>query len=243
MGAQKAFLEFAKLINDSWGDNGVEVTIPYFEQAIGRAILFKDSGQLVSTATWYESGFRAQVMTYTWAKIVFDMTSRRKVLDYSDIWRRQEIPESVKEAFNVVSPHIYELINRADPTERNPAQWAKRLGCWEAVKKLKIDYPPKFVSWCLGEAEASTKEEKSKSRRAMNNAAMTIKYMEKEKEFWTRTLEFLSENRIPITDSERGIMKDYLARGRAISERQAKALGTMYKRIGDMLAPSLTEFE
>jgi hypothetical protein len=243
MGAQKAFLEFAKIINDSWGENGIDVTIPYYEQAIGKAILFKDSGPLVSNASWYESGFRAQVMTYAWAKIAQDMSTRGKVLDYSDVWRRQEIPESAKEAFSMVSPLIYDVIKKADPSERNPAQWAKRLGCWESVKSLKIEYPRAFVSWCLGEVEATSKADNRKSRHAMTNAVMTIKYIEKGKVFWSETLDSININRIAITDVERGIIQNYLAKGKVISEQQAKTLGIMYQRIGNLLAPSLVEFE
>jgi hypothetical protein len=171
------------------------------------------------------------------------MSTRGKVLDYSDVWRRQEIPESAKEAFSMVSPLIYDVIKKADPSERNPAQWAKRLGCWESVKSLKIEYPRAFVSWCLGEVEATSKADNRKSRHAMTNAVMTIKYIEKGKVFWSETLDSININRIAITDVERGIIQNYLAKGKVISEQQAKTLGIMYQRIGNLLAPSLVEFE
>ena len=242
MGAQKAFSEFAKIINADWGDNGVGVTLPYYEQSIGRAILFKDSGQLVSDATWYESGFRAQVMTYTWAKISFDMMAKGKTLNYSDVWQRQEIPAAVKDAFNALSPLVYEIINKADSSERNPAQWAKRIGCWDAVRALNFEYLREFEAWCLSKEVASSKTEARQTKRAMNKVAWTIRYIEKGAQFWSETLAFLNENRIIIQDAERGILQNYLAKGRVISDPQARVITAMYGRIGESLPPSFTEF-
>jgi hypothetical protein len=242
MGAQKAFSEFAKIINSEWGDNGVDVTIPYYEQSIGRAILFKDSGQLVSNAAWYESGFRAQVMTYTWAKISFDMMAKGKTLNYADVWQRQEIPVTVKNAFNALSPLVYEVINKADPSERNPAQWAKRVGCWEAVQKIKIQYEKDFEAWCLSREAAASKSEARQARAKMNKVAWTIRYIQKGPSFWSETIAFVDENRIPILDSERGVIQNYLIKGKVISDQQARVLTTMYSRIGESLPPSFVEF-
>lgn len=241
-GAQGAFSEFAKIVHAEWGENGIEITSDYYRRAIGRAILFNESALLISRASWYKSGFRAQVVTYTWAKMVYDMSAQGKKFNFLDIWQNQRIHKAVEIAFNEASPMVYQVIEDADQSERNPAQWAKKVACWDKVKKIEIAYPKEFLDWCSSGAAEKTKRESSLEKQKMNKAAWSVRYLLKGPEFWKEFLTHVEANRIGLIEIESGVIKSYLIKNKPVSDQQARVLNNMFKRIEHQLPPSYCEF-
>ncbi|MDG2809916.1 AIPR family protein, partial [Vibrio parahaemolyticus] len=96
LGAQKNFSEFAKAIGKNWGAEGTAFNDIWFKRLIAKAIIFRTTEKLVSNAEWYEGGYRANIVTYSIAKLVNDAKSLGMVIDLDLIWKIQSVPEDLK---------------------------------------------------------------------------------------------------------------------------------------------------
>ena len=66
-GAEKAFVSFAERISQEWLDETRRASYgdEWFKASVAQFILFRASESLVSSASWYEGGYRAQIVAYT----------------------------------------------------------------------------------------------------------------------------------------------------------------------------------
>ena len=98
-GAQKNFTNFADFIGKEWGEDGHALdNDEYFKKLIARAILFRSVEKLVSAAEWYEGGYRANIVTYSIAKLasMIELQKPGYSLDFKAIWGRQALSELLK---------------------------------------------------------------------------------------------------------------------------------------------------
>jgi hypothetical protein len=92
-GAEKAFVSFAERIAREWEDEQkrTEYGDDWFKAAVARAILFRAAEAIVSKASWYESGYRAQIVAYACARLagLAQDATDGGTLDYARIWSAQ----------------------------------------------------------------------------------------------------------------------------------------------------------
>ena len=60
-------------------------------------------------------------------------------LDLAQIWERQSLSPELSEQLLLVAKRIQQSFNE-DKQEANIAQWCKKPACWEAVKRIDIDF-------------------------------------------------------------------------------------------------------
>ena len=70
LGAQGSFVKFSDYIIEEMNKNENLVTDNYFKSAISRLIIFWEIEKIISKASWYTGGFRAQTVAYTLACIL-----------------------------------------------------------------------------------------------------------------------------------------------------------------------------
>ena len=70
-GAEKAFVSFAERISREWEDDARRDLYgdDWFKSAVAKVILFKTTERIISEASWYEGGYRAQIAAYTCARL------------------------------------------------------------------------------------------------------------------------------------------------------------------------------
>src|ERR1700744_1392647 len=59
-GAQESFKKFAEEITETLEKDNLAITESYFKDAVARVILFRATERLITKASWYDGGFRAQ---------------------------------------------------------------------------------------------------------------------------------------------------------------------------------------
>jgi AIPR protein len=92
-GAEKSFVELANRVSKEWADENRRLLYgdDWFRSAVARVILFKTAESLVSNASWYDGGYRAQVVAYTLAclaKLARDLSDGGSI-DWSRTWTAQ----------------------------------------------------------------------------------------------------------------------------------------------------------
>lgn len=150
LGAQKCFVHFMNQL--AKGKNGLP-DLQYFKQAVAKTILFKAAERVVSKNKF--GGYRAQIVTYTMAKIQHMHEGR---INFDFIWDKQEIHEDLANAIDHVCGIANNHIQIDLPARyRNPSEWAKKEACWHAFRDKKIQIPINLGTPILIEGRAKRK--------------------------------------------------------------------------------------
>lgn len=131
-GAQKCYLDFMDVLEQR---GTFEPDSGFFERAIARAILFRQTEKIVSRHKF--GGYRANIVTYTIAWLSHH-TSRR--LDLDAIWERQQLSEALTTFIETLCVHAHEHIV-SPPGGQNVTEWAKKPACWEKFRELNMPIP------------------------------------------------------------------------------------------------------
>lgn len=148
-GAQKNFLCFAEYIGKSYGSNGEKFDNEiYFKEVIAKAILFKFVENMVSEAkkSWYGGDYRAQIVTYTIAKLValVDTSTNGLALNLQAIWTKQGVTAALSQQLEVIAKSVAKAVTTPPVQNMNVGEWCKKEDCWLQVQELSIPVLPEF---------------------------------------------------------------------------------------------------
>ena len=140
MGAQKNFLLFADLIAKAWNEDERQYNEEYFRDLIALAIIFRHTEILVKQQNWYQGGYRANIVTYTLAKLNCMITEQAtgKQLDLRGVWAKQGVSIPLLEQIATIAARVFKLLTHPSRPKDNVTEWAKMQACWDQVKSEKI---------------------------------------------------------------------------------------------------------
>lgn len=140
-GAQKNFNMFAEHVGKSWGEDGhLFDNDGYFRELVARAILFRDMERLVSGAEWYQGGYRANIVTYSIAKLasLIELQKPGHSIDFRSIWARQRISAAVAGQLDAIARSVVDAITNPPVAQMNITEWCKKKECWEKILALQV---------------------------------------------------------------------------------------------------------
>ena len=136
-GAQYSFSSFAESITEKLEKNNQAITENYFKEAVARVILFRNVEKLVSKASWYDGGYRAQTVAYTVSYFAHLIEKTGKHLNFKLIWDAQELQEDLILLLEEISGKVYKKLTNPLEGYANITQWSKTSKCWEDIKKME----------------------------------------------------------------------------------------------------------
>jgi hypothetical protein len=140
-GAQKNFLDFASFVTARWDTNPIVFHEDYFRSVVARILMFRSTERLVSAQPWYSGGYRANVVTYSVAKLA-EMVARQAVgqeLDFRRIWLQQGIAPSLVAQLELIAHAMHLVITDPPAGVQNVTEWSKREACWERARAVDIE--------------------------------------------------------------------------------------------------------
>ena len=140
-GAQKAFLAYAEEIANLWEKTPQDVNEHFFKQTVAKAIVFRGVDRMVGRAEWYRNdrGYKANIVTYAIAKFLYEIRESRKAeIDLELIWKTQSVPDELMQTFETIAIGVKNVLRSPPPGITNVSEYAKRQGCWAAVKGSHI---------------------------------------------------------------------------------------------------------
>lgn len=196
-GAQKNFAEFAKRIGEAWTKSDARFDETWYKRLVGKAIMFKSLEAEIPRQAWYEGGYRANIVTYAIAKVFHDASATdNTVLDVDIVWRRQAVTESLKRALLIAAEEAANVITSPPVGVRNMSEWAKKQGCWGALKGLKLPYDDDFDSCLVNPHEAKTEVRQARGDRAMNDGIVAqVEVIKLGASFWLGVLNWGRSNK------------------------------------------------
>jgi len=139
-GAQKNFLAFSSYATQEWLKSSDQFNDEYFKRLVAKAILFRWTEQLVSKQSWYQGGYRANVVAYSVAKLsqIISSEAPSKVLDFRSIWTRQGLTPAIEAQILTIASAVFEVIVSPQAGFQNVTEWCKKELCWKHASELEI---------------------------------------------------------------------------------------------------------
>ena len=144
LGEQKCFIEYAEYIGKKWDENETSFDDEWFKRAAAKALIFRWTDRMVATSEWYKSdrGFKAQIVTYTIAWLVWYLARGRKSeISLEMVWNTQTISEELERALLQVARQIAKKIKDTPPNVKNVGEYCKQEACWAAIQKAQFSVP------------------------------------------------------------------------------------------------------
>ncbi|SFL91116.1 AIPR protein [Methylorubrum salsuginis] len=161
LGSQKNFARYALRIGKEWERSSDHFNEWYFKRAIARNIIFRATEKLVSAQSWYNGGYRANIVAYTLSMLSEIVKRRSSALDFLRIWNTQAVDESLLETIVVIASAVHADITKPPAGISNISEWCKKDGCWNRlvaqVDRISEDLPNYF--WELLESAEDNKHE------------------------------------------------------------------------------------
>lgn len=228
-GAQYAFMDFAKSMQKLWEEKESHINSLFYQTAVAKVIIFQKTESIVSDSDWYNGGFRAQIVAYTLSLLAHKVSIARLCIDFNKIWNTQTITPAMSEQIRCLAEEVCRIITHPPNGSANPSQWAKKIECWDEVKKIQRHLTAVFRKELI-DADQIQDEKRSAERSQAGNdlVALELKIYKINASVWKEVLKFGSQNN--ITDRETSLLKTAMDKTKLPSERQALAIRQIVER-------------
>ena len=206
LGAQKNFGKLAQFIGSDWEKKKDSYDEVWFKRLIAKAIIFRHLEKLVPQQEWYAGGYRANIVTYAFAKVVHDADLKKKVIDLDRVWSLQRVPSNLERACLVAAEAANAVITSPPAGIRNMSEWAKKQGCWAELAKRSVEYGADFWDNLIDPADAqANKRSARKDRELTSGIEAQSEVVMQGPEYWKQLLAF-GRSISKLTGREQGIL-------------------------------------
>lgn len=175
-GAQKNFIRFAEWASDAWEKNETDFNEAFFKKNICLNILFKKTDNLVKNASWYEMGYKAQVVTYALSYLFYAIEKQDDafVLDFRSIWNNQGVSHALELQIDQIAEAMYNHLVSPGREVENVTEWAKREACWEKAKQIDVPLSHEFLAELVLKSEEKEDNRAAVKDQKLQNSASTM---------------------------------------------------------------------
>lgn len=170
-GAQKNFTNYAERIGKLWERHPDQFNEFYFKRAIARAIVFRRTEKLVTKQSWYNGGYRANVVAYTLALLAEVCSKHGQAFDFNRVWNRQDITPTTIQVIEIIAKFVHDDITRPRLGVSNVTEWCKRTACWQGLQGKTDELIQMLPSRFFGEL-ISADETEDEARSAIKTQKM-----------------------------------------------------------------------
>lgn len=233
-GAQKNFDVFSKFIVAEWSARPLEFNDDYFRNVVAHTIVFRELERLIpAQKDWYDGGYRANVVTYTIAKLVrmIEENAPGRCLDAPRIWKQQGISSALAEQLKLIARSMYQVITSPEGGLENVTEWAKKELAWQRAVSKQVVFLPQF------EAELIFREQVDENRRAgiataridrgFSDIAAVLATRPAD---WREVRRWGLDNKL-LTAKEEQLLLIAATPGKVPSERQAAAILLVHRKL------------
>ena len=233
-GSQKNFTAFATSVAAKWDKDDAQFNDEYFKHVVAKAILFNSVRNAVLKSDWYTTGYLANIVSYSVAKLAYEvqLQGKGRVLDLDRIWTTQAVPSQVLSYATEIAKSVRSVLTDENKPVVNVTEWAKKEQCWTNVKAARVPAPVEFLNVL---ADPFRLVEKAKTARANqkidSSISSQIEAMNVGAETWLRVAEFGKEHRI-LSPNELSLTSKFSNGAYAVpTEAQAARLMAFLQRV------------
>lgn len=233
-GAQKNFTAFATSIAAKWDKDDAQFNDEYYKQAVARAILFSSVRTGVLKSDWYTTGYLANIVTYTVAKLAHEVEVQGggRIFDFDRVWASQAIPDAVLSYATEVARIVRSILTDENKPVVNVTEWAKKEQCWAKVKSANIPASMQFLNFLVDPSKLVEKAKTARMNQKIDSSiGAQIAAMDVGAATWRRVADFGGEHRL-LSPSELSLTRKFSNGSYAVpSEAQAAKLMAFLQRV------------
>ena len=233
-GAQKNFIRFAEWASEAWEKNEADFNEAFFRKIVCLNILFKKTDYLVKNASWYEMGYKAQVVTYALSYLFYAIEKKDDALalDFRSIWNNQGVSHALELQIEQIAEAMYNHLVSPGREVENVTEWAKREACWKKAKQIVVPLSKEFLAELVLKSEEKEDNRAAvKDQKLQNNASTMIQVANYGAAGWKALLEWGTAEHI-FTPQDISFLRVAIAmeKGKFPSEKQcAKIMQVLEK--------------
>lgn len=232
-GAQKNFVAFAESAAKIWDTSNEEINEQYFRDLVAKAIMYEEIRRAVAKADWYDKGYLANIVTYTMAKLAFEIGRQvpGRHLNFPAIWQQQTLSEAMMTTALSVGKLVSDALTSTTRRVANVTEWAKSAACWETVRTEYYELPEGFKRELIDSSVRTEAKSASKAAQRIDNGIdIQTQVLSTTKEEWESLRTFALANRV-AGPTDIGILDVVTGRKSGFpSERQsARLMATLSK--------------
>ncbi len=211
LGSQKNFARYATRIGSEWEKSSDSFNEFYFKRAVARGLIFRATERIISAQSWYNGGYRANIVAYTLA-LIGDITKRGKLsIDFLGVWNAQGIDSVLENAIIITSRIVNDDITGSTQGISNISEWCKKEACWTRIQghaeTIAELLPCEFFNRLVSPYDQSAIEQSAKQMQKIDNGIEAQrKVLNVSTEEWARIQHSL-RNQGLLTPKEDAILK------------------------------------
>ena len=198
-GAQTNFSSFAEYIDEQWTANETQFNERYYQSTAALMIMFQYLEKQIPKQSWYEGGYRANIIYYTVAQFrrLIKQQFPGSDLDLAIIWNKQGLPEQVESSLIALAELVLLKITDTNRKVGNVTQWCKRQECWDDVKTITFKLPTNLKSCLITiDDEKAAQRSAKKEQKIVNEINAQVEVVKYTAAQWTRLSEFVVRNHL-----------------------------------------------
>lgn len=233
LGAQKNFASFANENRHKWDQNEQQFNELYFKHLIAKVIMFRFLDNSIMKQNWY-GGYKANIVTYSLAKIAYMVSKIGKYLDLDQIWKNQKLTPALDVQLLKIAELVNEQIQNTPSDINNITEWCKKELCWKLIQELPISLQNELIAELKDTEEINEDKKVAEKNQKIDNGIFAQQYiLEKGAEYWRQIAQYGLKQAL-LSPKEMGIMEIACEIPIKIpSEKQAKVLAEIEKRVID----------
>lgn len=210
-GSQKNFVRYAERIGKEWEKSSDAFNEFYFKRVVARGLIFRATERIVSNQSWYNGGYRANIVAYTLALLAEIAKRRSGSVDFMEVWRTQTVGLVLNESIALVSCAVNDDITRPADGVSNISEWCKKEACWtrmtSRIEAFEAALPAAFYDHLvsLGDLEETMRSAK-RTQKVDNGIEAQKKVLAVSASEWSRINRSMLERNL-LTPKEVGVLK------------------------------------
>jgi hypothetical protein len=228
-GAEKAFIAFAERISKEWTDESRRAIYgdDWFRSAVARVIIFRAAEAIVSRATWYEGGYRAQIVAYTCARLTKLALDQEESggLDYMKIWAQQSEGDVLERQIGKISEVMIGVLQNPPLAGQNVSEWAKQQACRSTALEAPVPVVKGLDDWVITSEDGRARKREQRTAGLIDRGLDSVKrVVSRESKYWVSLREFGRAKRILLPEDEKALVPACRIPSMIPTDRQAARL-------------------
>jgi len=193
-------VRFQTVMEKQWDSDRSMFNESYYRDLIAKAIIFITTRKTILSLDWYKEnkGYLVQLVTYTFAKLSYEVQRFGKLMNYRYIWDKQGLPDFLIDEIAKISYIAREVFFSPDRTNGNIETFCKQKECWIRLQAVRYELSEKTKAFLIDHEDVH--EEKvaaKKDQKFSDNINNEVEIFEKGGEYWER---------LKITGLEQGVI-------------------------------------
>lgn len=148
----------------------------FYKEIVGKAILYKHIGALISDSQWYKEniGYRAQLVTYTFSKLMEVLETNDYRFDFMQLWQIQSVPSYLNSLLLEIAYKCFEYFYNGSHPEKNISVLCKKEDCWKAIKEIPIAVSDDIKNILISKDEYKANQISAKHEQKRDNEVVNM---------------------------------------------------------------------